>query len=93
MSDEAWRKSLFDLCTRTIVAIHADTRDILSSVTIIRELSVPSDVIAQLKVNAAQVGNEDVLHWVINGVYTIPNARRRGTGQRLMEEALKFALK
>ncbi|KAH0599395.1 hypothetical protein MHUMG1_02182 [Metarhizium humberi] len=64
---------------------------ILSSVTIVRNVSVPQGVKTQLGLEADHEATQQVSHWEVNAVYTAPGARRRGLGRRVMEAAAKEA--
>ncbi|KFG85859.1 putative GNAT family acetyltransferase [Metarhizium anisopliae] len=91
MADDFWRGRLLNPNAKTFVAIQKHDGDILSSVTIVRNVSVPQGVKSQLRIKADHEATQQVSHWEVNAVYTAPGARRRGLGRRVVEAAAKEA--
>lgn len=71
------------------MAVDAEHRRILSSVTLVGPRPVPDDI---QTVDLSMASGEPPLHWQVNAVYTAPEARRRGIGIALMKAATRSAV-
>lgn len=86
--DEQWRARLCRPDARTFIAREREQDpSILSSISLIG----PNAVSTQLKSQLGLTGR--VLSWELNGVFTLPAARRRGIAAAVITAAKKHALK
>jgi GNAT superfamily N-acetyltransferase len=69
--------------------VTSDTRRILSSLTLIGPLPPPDDVEGCLSQGPAE--GAQPLRWAVNGVWTHPEARRKGIGRAVMSAAQCWA--
>lgn len=69
--------------------MQSDARRILSSVTFFGPVPLPDAVVQAI--GASQTDIDLPLHWGVNGVWTAPEARRRGLGLALMGMAKQWA--
>lgn len=90
-TDDIWRSRVLQPSAKTIVATETgETGDILSSITIVRDLPVESLVQERLGFDRDDPSTKPTLHWTVNGVYTAPQARRKGVMRALISKALEF---
>lgn len=87
--DERWEERLYNPDARTFVAVDAEHRRVLSSVTLIGPRPVPEDIQCA---SLSTTSGEPPLHWQINAVYTAPEARRRGIGMAVITAAVRLAI-
>ena len=74
--------------------------EVLSSATLIGPVPVPSEIVVssciaevqgQRQQQQQQQTEQPPLHWAVNGVWSLPAARRRGVGQAVMAAAARWA--
>lgn len=85
-TDEQWKARLFNPNATTFIARDADEDGrILSSLTLLGPGTSPEHLRSELGLTS------QVLCWDINGVFTLPSARRRGIAAAVMDAAKNHA--
>lgn len=93
MGDDFWRKRVARPDAKTFVAIDNKEFNIVSSLTLVRGGQVSPLLAMQIGLLAEErdVDSATLLHWAVNGVYTIPCARRQGISKSVFKAAVEFA--
>ncbi|KAK2616551.1 hypothetical protein QQS21_000594 [Conoideocrella luteorostrata] len=91
MSPNDWRQRILNPAAELFVAV-SETREILSSLTLYNAVQVPPALKLRLGLDGDSTTSPAFSHWAVNGVYTTQDARRRGIAQKVMAEAVKFAI-
>lgn len=91
--DDFWRRRVSRPTATTYVAVRTQDRRVVSSLTLVRG-GQPSSLLAMAAGLVPEERDKDsamLLHWAVNGVYTAPDARRRGIAKAVFDKALAFA--
>ncbi|KAF3764858.1 hypothetical protein M406DRAFT_70629 [Cryphonectria parasitica EP155] len=88
-----WRDRLLNPQASTFVAREEDTtRSILSSITLVGPDPVSEELRSALNLAGQTLPPGQLLHWELNGVFTLPQARRCGIAAAVMSTARQHAL-
>lgn len=87
MDDEFWRNRISNPLAQTFIAMRSnESNEILSSLTLFGPMPLPETLITHD--DEAQMP----LHWAVNGVWTLPEARRKGISAALSSLAKEWAI-
>lgn len=86
--DERWRSRLLNPQAKTFIARETDrSRRVLSSITLVGPESASEEQKHRLSLTGP------VLQWELNGVFTLPEARRRGIAAAVMTAVKEHAIR
>ena len=94
MDDDFWRNRISNPLAQIFVAMRSDeSKKFLSSVTLYGPVPLPEALLSAPKDDKDDDEAHLPLHWAVNGVWTLPEARRRGISVAVSELAKEWAHK